>query len=73
MDFELYFKVEKKAIRLIYLIVFVQLAEVLILIFYTLCLVAEKKWENVGFLFFGTLKSKTEFEVEKFLFCRLKN
>lgn len=73
MDFELYFKAEKKAIRLIYLIVFVQLAEVLILIFYTLCLVAEKKWENVGFLFFGTLKSKTEFEVEKFLFCRLKN
>lgn len=69
----MYFKAEKKAIRLIYLIVFVQLAEVLILIFYTLCLVAEKKWENVGFLFFGTLKSKTEFEVEKFLFCRLKN
>lgn len=54
MDFELYFKAEKKAIRLIYLylIVFVQLVKVLILIFYTLCLVAEKKWENVGFLFF---------------------
>jgi len=73
VDFELYFKAEKKAIRLIYLIVFVQLAKVLILIFYTLCLVAEKEWENVGFLFFGTLKSKTEFEGQKCLFCRLKN